>query len=163
MTISAEQVREWYDYSPDSGLFTRRVQRKSRPSGSVLAGTLNHGYLRIMVAGRSYSLHRLAFLWMTGHWPSADIDHIDGDRTNNRWSNLRDVDRSTNLQNMRIAKSHNKSTGILGAYLHKKTGRYTSRIRSCGRNVHLGMFDTPQEAHAAYVAAKRQLHEGGML
>lgn len=161
--ISAEQAREWYDYNPDSGVFTRRVQRKSRPAGSVLAGTLNHGYLRVMVAGRSYSLHRLAFLWMTGHWPSADVDHIDGDRTNNRWANLRDVDRSTNLQNTRAAKSHNKSTGILGAYFHKKTGRYTSRIRSCGRNVHLGMFSTPQEAHAAYVAAKRQLHEGGML
>ena len=163
MTVTAENIREWFLYDPSTGVFTRRVRRGRNGAGSVLSGAIKHGYLRATLQGRSYAIHRLAFLWMTGMFPIGDVDHIDGNRANNKWSNLRDVDRSTNLQNIRSAKSHNKSTGLLGAYLIPKSGRYTSRIRSGGKNIYLGVFSTADEARSAYIAAKRQLHPGSFL
>lgn len=160
--ISSKEARKWFDYSPETGKFTRLTRRGKSKAGSELTGTKSHGYLRAILNGKSCALHRLAFLWMTGAWPAGDVDHIDGNRENNRWSNLRDVDRSTNLENIKSAKSNNKGTGLLGAYPHK-SGRFYSRIQVRGSDGYLGMFDTAQEAHSAYVKAKRDMHKGNML
>ena len=161
--LTAERLRSLVHYSETLGLFTRLVDVRKYKAGTAAKGTLSHGYVRVSVGGRSYAAHRLAWLWMTGNWPKQDIDHIDGDRANNRWANLRDVSRSMNLENMHQAKSHNKSTGLLGAHLHPQTGNYTSRIQVRGKDVYLGSFATPEAAHTAYIAAKRIHHEGNTL
>lgn len=161
--ITAERLRALMHYSETLGIFTRLVDVRKYKAGTIAIGTLSHGYVRVSVDGKIYAAHRLAWLWVTGEWPTRDIDHIDGNRANNRWSNLRDVSRSMNLENMREAKSNNRSTGLLGAHLHRQTGRYTSRIQVKGKDQHLGMFATAEEAHRAYVAAKRLHHEGNTL
>jgi hypothetical protein len=157
MPLTAERLREVVSYNQETGVFMRR-------SNGAVAGTRkDNGYLHFCVDTKKYGAHRLAWLYVRGEWPIGDIDHIDGNRANNAIKNLRDVDRSTNLENQRQAKSHNKSTGVLGAYLHKQTGKFMSRIQVRGKGKYLGLFDTVEEAHHAYVEAKRQLHEGNTL
>lgn len=163
MTLTAQRARERFRYDPATGIFTRATTARRWHAGSVVTGTLSHGYVRIWVDGKQIAAHRLAWAWMTGDWPTWDIDHIDGNRANNAWANLRHVDRSTNLENLRRPKSHNRSTGLLGAYRSPSPGRFVSRIQVHGKNRNLGSFATAEEAHAAYMAAKREFHAGNML
>ena len=160
--MNADQFRARFSYDPHTGLFTRMVASRAGPVGSVLMGTLNHGYLRAgLVENKQFALHRLVFLWMTGDWPKADVDHIDGDRTNNRWANLRDVCRRINMENLKRARRNNRSTGLLGAY--RQGSGFWSRISVNGKDVRLGSFDSAEKAHEAYIAAKRRFHEGNTL
>lgn len=85
------------------------------------------------------------------------VDHIDGDTTNNCRHNLRAVTRTENNQNVRVAKRTSKS-GLLGANWHKRSKRWRAQLRLNGATVHIGYFDTAEEAHAAYIARKRVLH-----
>lgn len=161
--ITADQLRAHCDYDPMAGTFTRRESHRRWKAGAVMAGTESHGYTLIWLMGKQRAAHRLAWLWMTGAWPSKDIDHIDGDRANNAWANLRHVDRSTNLENIHGPKSHNRSTGLLGAYHSPSPGRFVSRIQVRGKSKSLGSFGTAEDAHAAYLSAKRELHAGNTL
>lgn len=115
------------------------------------------GYKRIRLDRVVYACHRLAFLYMTGEWPRYGVDHINGNRLDNAWENLRDVPSRVNSQNMRKAVRTNP-TGLLGVTTYKN--RYLSRIRVNGKLVYLGQFKTPEEAHQSYVLAKRKMHEG---
>lgn len=161
MTLTAEALRLRWDYDAERGVFVRRQSHGRFAAGTVVTGTSRFGYLRTVIDGRSYAIHRLAFLWMTGSWPKNDVDHINGDRADNRWSNLRDVTRAINLQNLKKAKSNNKSAGLLGVARFGK--RFRAEICVNGVNHKVGVFDTPEQAHAAYVNAKRELHQGGTL
>ena len=163
MTLTAENARERFKYDAATGIFTRARPARHLATGSVVTGTISHGYVRIWIDGKQVAAHRLAWLIKTGSWPTADIDHIDGDRANNAWGNLRQVDRSTNLENIHGAKSHNRSTGLLGAYHSPTPGRFVSRIQVRGKSKSLGSFGSAEEAHAAYLSAKRELHSGNTL
>lgn len=161
--ITPQEVLDRLDYCPQTGVFRWRVTRSSRARAGQEVGSWDlHGYKTVRLNGDSYKLHRLAFVCMTGQWPAGDVDHINGNRSDNRWENLRDVPRSVNLQNQRKA-TNNRSTGLLGAYYDKRKSVYYSRISIGNKSVHLGQFSTAQEAHAAYIAAKRELHEGNTL
>lgn len=160
--ISAQRVRELLDYEPLTGLFTRRVATGGRYGAAVgaVAGTVNDGgYILISLESLQYRAHRLAWLYMTGAWPSHEVDHRDGDRANNAWDNLRDVTGVVNLQNKRHAQSNSK-TGLLGASWNARDERFVARIKVEGRYKSLGGFDTAEAAHAAYLSAKRALHPG---
>lgn len=160
-------VRVALAYDPTTGLITWKGdrfcwngRRKHCASGAE-AGTLRRdGYRSIFIDGKSFLAHRVAWLLAHGAWPDGDIDHIDGNRQNNRIENLRDVSRRTNLQNRRAAGSHRKHGSLLGAAWHASTGKWRALIKHEGRQVSLGYFATEQEAHVAYVEAKRRLHEG---
>lgn len=156
--LTAARLRELLDYNPDTGIFTNRAPRKKIRVGEV-AGSFDrsHGYIVLSVDCQKHYGHRLAFLYMTGRWPEFVVDHMNGNRSDNRWSNLRDATRLVNQQNMRSASTAS-SSGLLGAF--KKRAKWTSNIRFKGGLVRLGSFNTASEAHAAYVAAKRKLHEG---
>lgn len=114
------------------------------------------------IAGKSYKLHRLAWLYMTGGWPMGDIDHLNGVRADNRFANLRDVPRGVNLQNCRQAATHNLSTKVLGVY-PAKGGHFCAALSVNNKKRHLGTFDTIEQASAAYLSAKRQLHAGCLI
>lgn len=153
--VSAERLREVLHYDADTGHFTWLVSHPRVRSGDS-AGCINHdGYICIRIDGSSYMAHRLAWLYMTGEWPAGDIDHKYGIRNDNRWSELRVADHVKNGQNQRKAQKHNKC-GLLGVYA--RYGRWRATIRVAGKGKHLGCFDTPAEAHAAYLAAKAGLH-----
>lgn len=161
-TLTADYVRNLFDYDPESGVFRHRTTRSSRALAGAVAGCLDDRYVRIGIDGRIYSAHRLAFLWVTGQWPVYAVDHVDGDGSNNRWSNLRDVSPRVNAQNKRAAMSNNK-TGFLGVFKRGDKPNYKAQIKADGKLIYLGTFATAEDAHAAYLAAKRKLHVGNTL
>lgn len=150
-------LKELLHYDPDTGVFTRKVSKGKAKAGAE-AGYLNSdGYREVKVCGRPFKAHRLAFLYMTGMWPDYQVDHLNGNRLDNRWCNLRDADAVTNNENKTKALPNNQS-GLLG--VHKHRSKWRAQIRTNRKLKHLGSFDTPEEAYAAYLKAKRQLHEG---
>ena len=156
--LSADYLRSVLNYNPLTGVFTRLVSTNSRVKVGDVAGCDNgKGYMVFSVLGRLYQAHRIAWLYMHGQWPDGNIDHIDGNPSNNAIANLRDVSQSVNMQNQRLAMSHNTS-GYLGVSRNGK--RWQAEIQSDGKRRPLGTHDTPVEAHAAYLEAKRRLHPG---
>lgn len=152
--LTRERLASMLSYDPESGHFTQ-VRTAGRARAGQRKGWDRNGYTMVAVDGREYRAHRLAWLFVHGRWPTKHLDHINGDTTDNRIENLREVDDAQNHQNIGGPRSTNTS-GFLGVHVIK--GRYRAAIQVDGRNRHLGMFDTPEEAHAAYVAAKNRLH-----
>lgn len=157
--LTSGRLREVLSYDADLGFFTWRVKSSRRVKIGDIAGCHgSSGYYQIRIDRRTYLAHRLAWLYVHGCWPSSQIDHINGNKADNRLVNLREATIGENMQNFRSARSDNKSCGLLGASFHKPTGRWRAQIQVNGRVLHLGRFDTAEEAHVAYLAAKRELH-----
>jgi len=155
--VTAERLRYLFDYDPTTGLFTRLIKLSNRGALGTRVGARCNTAWVIRIDGRRYLAHRLAWLWMTGKWPENEIDHIDGNGINNRWVNLRDVTHLVNQQNRHTAHKQSR-LGVLGVV--KAGNRYVAHINHHGRSYHLGQFSTAEEAHAAYLEAKRKLHDG---
>lgn len=151
--LTAERLRYLFRYNPETGQFWRRHPHAgyniNREAGHVRKGMQ---YREIRVDQKLYLAHRLAWLYMTGEWPTDEIDHIDMDHGNNRWANLRAANRQQNQANTRARSP----LGLKG--VSKKRGRYRARISVGKQEIWLGMFDTPEEAHAAYRAAAEKIH-----
>lgn len=147
--LTAERVREVLEYDPETGLFTYLVRVSKCIHVGDVAGSMNKscGYRMIQIDGVRRTAHRLVWLWMTGEWPADEVDHINHDRTDNRWSNLRAASRVQNRVN--TPRSRSNKSGLKGVSRHRRSGKWRSQVG--GR--HLGLFDCPIEAHAAYVAA----------
>lgn len=148
--ITASELRELLDYDPSSGVFTwRRSMRGPARQGDKAGRPKPNGYLSIKVMQRDYYAHRLAFMWMMGAWPTAEVDHVNGDRCDNRWANLREATTSQNRGNTR--RLDRNSSGLKGVSLHKKTGLWRARLATKT----LRYCRTKEEAHAVYVAAAK--------
>jgi len=156
--ISAEFLRSVLSYSKTTGVFRWKTNR-GRVKAGTIAGSLHrkHGYIQIGLCGKDHKAARLAWLYMTGGWPSQLVDHKNGNRSDNRWSNLRDLGFTANLQNMRKAHKDNVS-GLLGVTWSREKQRFFARIQVNKRAMRLGYFDTAEAAHSAYLKAKRRLH-----
>lgn len=154
--MSAARVRELFYYDPETGVLTWRVapfchaERLGKAAGSANSS----GYVVVRVDGKTHQAHRLIWLHVTGRWPEGDIDHRDRCRINNSWENLRECSREENMQNCSIRS--NNSSGCPG--VGRKKGRWYARLGLSGRRMHLGYFDTFEEAKAAYSLAKRRHH-----
>lgn len=159
LDITLDQLRVLLHYAPETGCFTWRVKtcRKVVP-GAVAGYTNPEGYTTIRINKRRYRASRLAWFYTTGKWPLGDIDHIDGNPRNNAFGNLRDVSTAGNIQNQRRAHTRNKTGGFLGVSKMKSSKRWRARICTNGVQTVIGWFDTPEEAHQAYVEAKRLHH-----
>lgn len=163
MTLTAERLRELLHYDPDTGVFTRLVasmagatrNRAVARVGDIAGGADLKGYVLINVDGRKYRAHRLAWLYVHGVWPPCNIDHRNGNCGDNHIKNLRAVTQGQNMQNRRRA-SKNNGCGFLG--VSAEGGRFRASIKAAGKKKHLGYFDTPELAHAAYLEAKARLH-----
>jgi hypothetical protein len=155
--LTKEKLQELLDYDPENGIFKWNVDFKKNKKGCIAGGLNPYGYIHIIIGRKTYMAHRLAWLYVHGKHPSADIDHINCVKTDNRIVNLREASRYENLQNQKRAHSNNKS-GLLGVYFDKSQGKFRSRIRVNGVAKHVGLFDTKEEAHEAYIEAKRRFH-----
>ena len=157
--LTAQRLRELLDYDPATGDFRwlgrRRGAPKNRPPGCING----EGYRCITVDGVLHGAHRLAWLHVCGSPPSGVIDHINGIKTDNRIENLRDVSETTNRQNQRKASARSKS-GLLGVVWDANRERWKALLYVGKIPQWIGRFDTPEEAHAAYLEAKRRLHAG---
>lgn len=160
MQLTQQQLHRLMIYDPQTGVFIWIVSRgKAKPGKRV--GTMHHqGYMTTTICGREYGLHRLAWLYVHGAWPKRVIDHINGDRADNRIANLRDVNQTINQQNRRLASATNKSSGLLGVTRKRGRKKYEAGIQVSGKSRYLGTFGTAEEAHAAYIEAKRLMHDG---
>lgn len=160
--ISQFKLKKLLHYNPRTGIFRwKRAPGFRRDLDGKRAGIIHSdGRVQIMIDYVNYRAHRLAFLYMTGKFPDLEVDHKDGNKTNNRWKNLREASRVVNAQNIRRASSNNKS-GLLGAW--PKREKFYSQITANGKRIVLGTFETAKQAHRAYISAKRKLHEGCTL
>lgn len=162
--LTAQRAAELINFDPETGAFRWKPRagrggswcNVDREAGSVSKQT---GYRTIRLGKKLYQAHRIAWLLVNGEWPALDIDHINGDRLDNRIANLRVVPNAINRQNMRRARSDSQ-TGMMGVTQDKRRGNYFARVRLNGKTHHLGSFPNAQDAHAAYLNAKRRLHVG---
>lgn len=154
--LSFDDLATRYRYNPEDGTFTRLVSGHGKHAGEIAGTVAANGYCFVMVKGRQYLAHRLAWLYVNGAFPEGDIDHINGDKRDNRISNLREATRSQNMCNRR-AKPNSRS-GIKGVHWHPQARRWRSAIAINGKSKHLGYFDTIDEARDAYAAAAQAVH-----
>jgi hypothetical protein len=155
--ITAQRLREVLSYDPETGVFTWAKMIGQRCSVGTRAGILyrdRRPRRSIAIDGRRYPEHNLAWLYMTGEFPTHEIDHINNDATDNRWTNLRPATRAQNNQNTR--RRLDNTTGYKGVNLHE--GRYAARIQVNKKRIFLGHFDTPEEAYAARCKAAQEYH-----
>lgn len=155
--LTSARLRELFNYDPATGVFTRRISSVHISEiGKVvgtISGTRRARYIIMTAEMKKYGAHRLAWLHFHGEWPSDHIDHINGDGTDNRISNLRDVTLAENARNLR-RPTHNTS-GVSGVAWRKAKGKWRAIIGVGGTQVALGHFDTIIDAVAARRAAER--------
>jgi len=156
MKITPEELRKLLKYDPETGEFTWLVKRSNKDAGDI-AGTINKlGYRQISIDYKLYTGHRLAWLYMTGSWPAACIDHINGNPADNRWCNLRQATMSENQHNRR--KTKRNSSGAKGVTLCKATGKWVAQIMAHRKYHLIGRFSSLEKAKAAYEKAANRLH-----
>jgi hypothetical protein len=156
--ITAARLREVLHYNPETGWFTWRVRLGQRCRIGARAGSQMRNsrrpYRALQVDGRLYHEHNLVWLYMTGDWPTNELDHANNDAADNRWENLRPATRAQNMQNTR--RFINNTSGYKGVTLHR--ARYDACIQVNGKRIHIGSFKTPEEANAAIVKRRSELH-----
>ena len=170
-TFDIALLRRLLAYDPASGTLTWKARTpdlfsdgkqtaehrcnkwNSRFAGKPALGAAhNKGYRRGRIFGRAYKAHRVAFALHHGAWPADQIDHINGDRTDNRIANLRSVDNATNGRN--AARPVTNTSGHVGVVWHKARGKWQARINADGKRKHLGYFDDFDAACSARAAAE---------
>jgi hypothetical protein len=143
--LTQDYLKEQLNYEPTTGLFTRKVSNNYRVKVGDVAGSMTaQGYRQINFNGKVYKAHRLAFLWMNGEFPTNQVDHINHNRLDNRWINLRVASQQENQRNASM-RADNKS-GFTGVGWHKRDKKWGARIRIKGKNKHLGYFTDLDEA-----------------
>ena len=162
-----EYLRQCLDYDPDTGAiyWTKKRPRshfKTNQSfnswhtihaGALIDSKDSFGYLRLNLRGKLIKAHRAAYALYYGQWPEGEIDHIDGNRSNNSIYNLRVVTHHENGKNQRIPK-HN-SSGFVGVCWHKKASKWRAQVVINDRQIHLGLFDSMLDAVAARKRAEK--------
>jgi len=179
MKLTQETVRELLEYNPEDGFFTWKprgpewfklyrtyLMWNTRFAGNRAGCEYSRevdGYRRTgikMPDGKRYSAHRLAWIYMTGRWPSLQIDHINRDASDNRWANLREVPNFENDKN-RSLQSNNRS-GFTGVRWHSVANKWNARIYVNRKEINLGLYENLSDAVAARSRAEIEhgFHEG---
>jgi hypothetical protein len=155
--MTQDQLKKILSYDPETGLFHWRIKPSRRFTAGMQAGTAVNGYIRIHTNGRQYGAHRLAWLYIYGVEPEHQIDHINGNPSDNRIVNLRQATALENAQNIRKPQKNN-SHGNLGVTYDPKKKLWRSRISVNGTRKYIGKFKTQEQAAQAYLEAKRAMH-----
>lgn len=155
MEITQEFLRKRFDYNPITGEIIYRYRTGPLAKEGQVAGTVTkNGYLSIQVLKKRIYVHRLIWIYMTGDIPNEDVDHIDGVRTNNQWSNLRLASRQQNMFN----KPGKSSSGIKGVYFVPKTSRWVAELRIDRKRVYQEYFATLDAAAQGIRINRIRLH-----
>lgn len=154
---SFEELNELLSYNPETGdFFWKKSVGKNIRKGDRSGKPIPCHYSQIGIKDKVYYSHRLAWVLTYKEQPPQYIDHINGDKNDNRIANLRSATNSQNMTNR--GKNKTTDSGLKGAYYHKKTGKYFSSICKNYKTMYLGLFNTKEEAHAAYCEAAKKLH-----
>lgn len=156
--LTQENLKMFVHYDPVTGVFTRVRSNTCAIRVGDVAGSLCHGYSRFRVDGTLYYAHRLAWLYVTGEHPTNKIDHIDTNRLNNKFSNLRQASDAENCRNKN--KHKNNTTGFKGVTKCgvSKKNPWRAEITVNSKAIHLGLFKTALLAHGAYCEAAKKYH-----
>ena len=150
-----DNLKNILNYDPSTGVFTWAVDRGGAiKRGNVAGGIDRHGYRRIRTGGTQYACGRVAWFLMKGVWPVSDIDHINQNRSDNRWSNLRLVTRQENLQN--ASQRKNNKSGVVGVDWMLGTGKWRACIYVSGKWIFLGYHTNKFEAVCARKTAEQK-------
>lgn len=163
--LSCALVRERFNYDPDTGLLTYSGRerehlypsQRSKRAGREAGWLDTTGHVNVKINNRGYLAHRVIWLHQTGEWPSGVIDHINGEKTDNRWCNLRLGSQSINIQNLRAAY-RGSASGELGVSPSATPGKWMSNIRVNRHLIRLGTYESKEAASAAYLNAKILVH-----
>ena len=154
--LTLKTIKQHLNYDSDTGVFTWKIPGKNRRKAR--AGTLQgNGARAIQLFGEKFLEHRLAWWIFYGSKPKYELDHINGDRADNRIKNLRDVSHSENLQNRRMKSTKGSHVPFLG--VSRKRNKFEARITVNRKHIHLGVADSPEEAYEIYKAAKARYHK----
>ena len=150
--LTREYLKSVISYNPDTGEF-KWLSFKPGRKRSLSAGDMDvRGYMRIGINRQRYPSHRLAWFYMTGEWPKLEIDHINHDKADNRWSNLREVTRKENSRNQ--ARRRTNRSGINGVSWDRARNKWYACIKHNGKSVSLGRHESLEDAKAAIDRAK---------
>ena len=151
--LTQVQVREMFDYNPETGEVIRKITVGWNAKAGDLAGGLNtDGYMQVEIASKKYLLHRIIWLWVTGRWPEPEVDHENHIHGDNRWENLRETSHLENGRNQSLRKD--SMTGFPGVGRDKRRNKWRAKIQHEGQRKHLGYFDKKEDAVAARKAAE---------
>jgi hypothetical protein len=154
---NTDRIRELLHYDPETGVFRWRHKTGRRAAWSVAGGIMSStGYRRIRIDGKDYLASRLAWAYMTGEFPDHLIDHINRDQIDDRWANLRPANKSQNAANCKVYS--NSTSGFKGVHWLKKERRWLAHLAVRGKRLRVGLFDSAEAAHEAYLAAAAQHH-----
>lgn len=155
--LTQQRLKELLQYDPETGLFTR-LQDKGPSKKGTVAGTkrTKDGYISISIDYKKYQAHRLVFLYMTGTFPLKQVDHINRDREDNRFNNLRHVSPQENQHNNSLSKKN--TSGVTGVSWNKGIKKWHAYIKVNYKRINLGFFNTIEEAKEARENAKVRLH-----
>lgn len=156
--LTYEQIVSAYGYNPATGEITRNKATRRNPIGSVCTYPKRSGYLvtHYMCDDKTQitlGAHRIAFMLMMKRWPEHELDHIDGDKANNKWNNLREATKTQNRAN--TVRTCNNKSGYKGVCAHR--GKFQASIGINGKDVYLGLYETAEEAHQVYCAKAREV------
>jgi len=155
--LTQEKLKELFHYDPEIGTFTWLVRPCNSMQAGNRAGTYDHkGYLRILYKGKLYMGHWLAWLYVYGKWPNNEIDHINGNPSDNTIANLRDVTRKQNMENKKVYKT--SKTGYPGVSWHSRDKKWNVRIGHYGKRISLGYFDNLEDAIAVRIQAENKTY-----
>ena len=152
------QFLKYFAYDKNTGIIKWRISRKGHVKAGQIAGTFhNKGYIQVRLNGQMYLAHRIAMI-MSGYnlGLKDQVDHINGNKSDNRLNNLRLATHAENCQN--VPKRKDNRSGFKGVGFDKKAQKWRARIRIKNVQTWLGYFNTPEEAHAAYCAKAKELH-----
>lgn len=150
--MSIDRMRQFLDYDPDTGKFVWLKKRTMNSTANVgdEAGSIDeNGYRRLMFDGKKIRAHRLAFLFMGMAMPE-QVDHINGDRSDNRWSNLRPSSAQVNPKN--ACRRKDSRTAVTGVTFSKQHGKWKVRVNRAGVTEYLGLFSNLLDAAAARIS-----------
>lgn len=155
--LTLDRLKELLDYNLQTGLFIWKCRTSNRVKVGDVAGRNNgNGYVRIAIDGKNYYAHRLAWMFVHGEIPALEIDHADGNRSNNKIENLRLASHAENGQNQALRATN--TSGMIGVSWSKAHGMWCAYIFKSGKKKHLGLFKDLDEAGAAYLSAKAVMH-----
>tara|TARA_R110000850_G_scaffold11976_4_gene40733 strand:+ start:14045 stop:14581 length:537 start_codon:yes stop_codon:yes gene_type:complete len=160
--IPKETLLEYFSYDPDSGLLTRRKTvsnnkaKKNTVAGSVVKARNGKSYVQICVHNKLIKAHNVIFIIMTGSLPIGICDHINGNGTDNKWSNLRDTTEQDNFKNQRNPVTN--TSGVMGVSWHKATKKWRASITESKKVIHLGVFESFDAAVIARKEAELELN-----
>lgn len=156
MQASLELLSHYLHYDAETGIFKWKKSLGKRSAGSTAGSLMHIGYIRICVLKKAYMAHRLAWLFHYGEAPNAFLDHINGDRSDNRISNLRLATYQENAWN--TTEYRNNRCGLKGVHFNSRDKRYIAQITAGGKRICLGSFSDKHEAHEAYLKASEKMH-----